>query len=107
MELLSSETAEVGVERKTMAISAINNIITTLRFHALPFLYFGQYLQLNDAELSFFWKLWLLFVLVPSVEPTVAAPPDVGCPNDDDMVDGVVDADGALYVVNPWAVGGQ
>lgn len=59
------------------------------------------HLQLRDAELSFFWKLWLLFVFVPSVEGSV---PEVG---PDDIVVGVVEAEGELYVVNPCAVGGQ
>lgn len=61
----------------------------------------GGDLQLSDAELSFFWKLWLLFVFVPSVDGRV---PEVG---PDDIVEGVVEAEGELYVVNPCAVGGQ
>lgn len=53
----------------------------------------NAHLQLNDAELSFFWKLWLLFVFV--------APDVIGAPDE------LFDTDGALYVVKPWAVGGQ
>lgn len=70
--------------------------------------------KLNDAELSFFWKLWLLFVLGGMAPlPVLVGPTTTAVPAVMDNVDPgvVVEAaaatDGALYVVNPWAVGGQ
>lgn len=53
-------------------------------------------LQLSDAELSFFWKLWLLLAFVPRLDGMVPSTGPL-----EDTVDGVVDGDGALYVVNP------
>lgn len=79
MELLSSETA---IERRKQE----GNKRTAQKTKILLIQTSDDHLQLSDAELSFFWKLWLLFVFVHRVtaEGIVAL--------DDDAVE----ADGAL-----------